>query len=351
MSVDQTCNDVLKALAPDNRKALDRLKAEIFNQFGGSLGAGKDINAIRTYITGAADAPNPTYASGGTGGQLASARRWVGEIQDRILAATASSVCRSGALVTQEMLDRLCRDEIPFLIAELQHEQSEYVRFSHDLDSEVQNALSGAGSSSISANNPMVSDAVHKAAECLFFQAEAAVRDLAAELLHDLSENFLRPLARHSLSDGAQQLFEDEKPKGAVPSAISQWPHGEDVPKRLKPAPNEFLLEDPEGYPHKLRELVSRSVENREYGDAEGEVVGEILSGAKVVGGHDQQMIEPSRRWSPANPATSICEPAPAARSSESDCVITTYFSGRATGRWTERRSWVGISGSRWPIT
>lgn len=296
------CNDVLDALAPPNRVQMyEGLQASITNQFIDVISAGgRDVNSIRTYVSNAANDLAAGYWAAEREGQIQMARSWCAMIQDRIMAATATSVARSGAMVTKEMLTKLTREEIPYVIEELRGEAEEHARWANDLESAVQAALQSAGSANLQANNPLISDAVKAAADALYSRAEVQVRELAMALLSDLSDNCLEPLTL-ALEAGRQRLNDDEAPKGAVPSEIAMWPTGDHVPSGLQPSPNEFLLEDPDTYPPTLRDLVERSVEDLSGGDAEAEVVGEIVSGASRVGESDQKMIVAFRRWAPAN--------------------------------------------------
>ena len=295
------CNDVLDALAPPDRVPMyEQLQADITNQFiGGITSAGRDVNSIRTYIASAADSFASDYWAAERKGQIEMAKKWCVEIQDRVMAATATFIARSGALVTVALLNKLIKEEIPFVIEELRHEAAEHNRWANDLDSAVQGVLQAAGNATLQANNPLIVEGVRAAADALYSRAEAQVRELAIELISDLSDNMLEPLAS-AVDGGRQQLSQDEAPKGAVPSVISMWPTGTDVPSRLQPSPNEFLLEEPDTYPATLVDLIARSVEDLTGGDAEAEVVGEIITGAEVVGGRDQDLIIAHRRWAPS---------------------------------------------------
>lgn len=294
-------NDVLEALEPQNRVALyESLKANIEAQVQSGIGQGKDVNTLRTFICSAADDFSQEYWSQERLGQLERAKEWCTTIQDRIMAATATSVARSGALVTKEMLSRITREEIPVVIEELRHEADENGRWADDLAGAVQSALQSAGNANLQANNPLISDAVKAAADALFSRAEVRIRELAMDLLSDLSDNFLEPLTG-SLDAARQKLGEDDSPTGAVPSPIALWPQGNEVPANLRPSPNEFLLEDPDTFPATRKDLVQRSVERMSGGDAEGEVVGQIISGASEVGAADQDLITTHRRWVPSH--------------------------------------------------
>ncbi len=296
-------NDVLDALAPPERHEwFERLQADITSQFIDAIGpGGKDTNAIRTYISNAASDLSNRYLSTEHAGQLEMARAWSVAIQKRVMAATATSIARSGALVTAEMLNKLTREEIPYVIEELRREADGFASWAADIDGAINGALMEGGAANLQANSPLVTNAVKAAAVALYSHVEVQVRKLAGDLLSDLSDNFLEPLTL-AVEAGRQRLQEDEAPQGAVPSDISLWPTGDDVPSRLKPSPNEFLLEKPNTYPTTRAELVARSVPgNLSTGDAEREAVGQIITGTVEIGSTDQTLIQTHRVWQPAN--------------------------------------------------
>src|SRR5690606_26484034 len=91
-------------------------------------------------------------------------------------------------------------------------------------------------------------------------EQEAEIRELAARLIPDLVANVLEPLET-ALTNAIESLQEEETGRGASrPSGLATWPVGDIVPIRLKPAPNEFLLESADEYPAILGSLVRRTV-------------------------------------------------------------------------------------------
>lgn len=295
-------NDVLDALAPPERLDWhERLRANITEQISTAFGAGgKDANAVRVYISNAASSLATNYWAQESQGQLRMARKWSKYIQTQVMAATATSIARSGGMITAAILNRITREEVPYLIEELRREANEFQRWALDIDGAVNSALTSGGNANLQLNNPLVSNAVKEAANALYSHVEVQVRELAIDLLRDLSDNFLEPLAQ-AVEAGFQRLKEDEQPQGAVPSEISLWPTGVDVPTRLRPSPNEFLLESPDTYPATRAKLVASSVTgNLGAGDAELEAVGQIIIGAPEMGSLEQTLIQAHRAWQPA---------------------------------------------------
>ena len=293
-------NDVLDALAPkDRREMYDTLAGNITVQIASGIPAGgRDINSVRSLIVSAAESLSPSYLAQEREGQRQMARTWVDKIQTRIMAATAASIARNGAFVTHAMLKKLVQEEVPFVVEELRHEGYELATWANDIDGSVQSQLAAAGRANLQASNPLIASAVSTAADCVYSRTEQETRELASSLLSDLASNFLDPLMR-AVDHARQKLTDDEAPTGAVQSEVSLWPTGHNVPKRLRPSSNEFLLENPETFPDTLQNLLQRSVTDMSSGDAEGEVVAESISGASAVGEADQTLISAHRRWAP----------------------------------------------------
>ena len=84
------------------------------------------------------------------------------------------------------------------------------------------------------------------------------MRRFNADLMRDLIPSMLEPLAQ-AVEFGVQQLAQDEPPTGSTPSKVQYWPLGDDVPPRLRPAKNEFLLDDVERFPKVLATQLLRS--------------------------------------------------------------------------------------------
>ncbi len=309
-------NDVLDEIAPPARIATfeEGLAADVRAQIAPGIGVGgSEGQVIRAMIVSAVDSLQYSHLARENASQLQSAREWVERIQDRLRAATAAAIVQVGAPATVAMLTKLEIEEIPYLVAELRHEASEFNSWSADLNGAVQSKLAAAGTAKLQATHPSVHDAVSEAAYYLGFRAREASCLLAADLLGDLGRSVVEPL-RRSVDAGRSKLAEQEEPRGAVQSEMTLWPTGDHVPSRLRPSSNEFLLETPDTFPETLAELLVRSVTDTSAGDAESTAVAETVTGASPVGAADQTLVNVYRRWVPARvelrPSTAAPQPA-----------------------------------------
>ncbi len=294
-------NDALEAIRPDDRQQrFDAMVNEIASQISTGFGdKPMEVNLIRTRIVSSLEALEPAFDSSEETGQREKAIKWTSDIQAQVMAATIESVAHNGARVTQRMLRRLAKEEIPFLAGELRAEGAEYAHWANDLDGAIQTTLAEAGSTSLPASNPLIDTACEQAAKSPWYRAEERLRELVRTLLQDLGGNFIEPLEQ-ALDSAQQRLAEDEKPAGAAPSRISLWPTEDRIPVHLKRTDNEFLLEDPESFPARLREKVVASVgSDMSEGDAISEAVAQIVVGAADVGSADQTAAKLDRRWVP----------------------------------------------------
>ena len=306
-------NDVRNVIAPPDRIAQfeERLAADVRAQITPGIGAGgSEGQVVRALIVSAVDSLQYSHLARENAAQLQCARDWVHHIQDRLRAATAAAIVQVGAPATVAMLAKLETEEIPYLVAELRHEASEFEAWSADLNGAVQSKLAAAGTAKLQANHPSVHDAVLEAAYYLGFRAKEASCLLAAELLGDLGRSVVEPL-RRAVDAGRSKLAEQEEPRGAVQSEMTLWPTGDHVPSRLRPSSNEFLLESPDTFPETLSDLLVRSVTDASAGDAETEAVAETVTGASAVGATDQTLVGVYRRWVPARVELRLSTAAP----------------------------------------
>ena len=297
-------SDIVAALRPPDRdQRHEQLVGTLQTQVTQSMGNNPmDVGLIRGRTVDALYALASRYYATEDNGQREAAQLWTTSIQQRIMAAVTASVAHSGALIAQRMLRRLQQEEIPFLLEELRHEATEYAHWANDLDGAVQTSLAAAGSSSLPASNPVIADACDKAATTLYYRAEERLLGSTRSILDDLSKNFIEPLEL-AVDASRQRLADDEKPVGATPSPVSLWPMRDQVPSHLKQSANEFLLEETEKFPQRLREKLSASIAEDGAGDAQFEAVAQVISGSGEVGATAQQAIALHKRWQPAMPS------------------------------------------------
>ena len=82
---------------------------------------------------------------------------------------------------------------------------------------------------------------------------------------------------------------------------IALWPEGDVIPVRLRPAPNEFLLEKPDDYPEILSSLVSRTLGIEQPREARRAADIQVLLGTDEVDGPVQHLVERTVDWVPRN--------------------------------------------------
>ncbi|WP_193509114.1 tubulin-like doman-containing protein [Cryobacterium sp. BB736] len=236
--------------------------------------------------------------------QLASrvdtARKWVGDIQDRLTTLTAQSVSRNGAPVTIELLRKL-GTEIKQVREELVSEAATHRRWASDIDHMVRIELDDADTAVILRTTDRLKAAVRRAVETLSQEQEAEIRDMATDLIPDLAANVLDPLI-DALQHGYESLASDSAGgNNANRSKTAAWPVGEDIPARLRPAPNEFLLEASDDYPRILKDLVQRTVGVEGPRDARIQAELQIMLGTDDVERTPQSLITRESSWVPRN--------------------------------------------------
>ena len=147
--------------------------------------------------------------------------------------------------------------ELEQVSVELEQEALKLRRTASDVGQFVDAQLREAGGDLVPATHPSIRLAVGRGVQALQWESEAMLRDLAVQLIPDLAQNVVVPL-RDALSHGHQALLRDDNPQGGRPAMTALWPKGEDVPKRLRPAPNEFLVDPVDDYPRVFSALVQQ---------------------------------------------------------------------------------------------
>lgn len=222
------------------------------------------------------------------------AAEWVETIQRRVADAAADAVAKHGGRVAAVMLRRLVT-ELDEVTEELRAEAEHRRRWAANIEDEISGVLGTARS----VTEAEIELAVDRAVQTLEWEQEAEVRDLAGVLIPDLRRNFLEPLTEavdHAVDGLAVERTGGLDGRGSV---VSMWPEGDIVPSRLKPAPNEFLLESVDSFPQILEDVVGRTVDGETPQVSRAAAEHQVLLGA--VYGERQQLITIDQPWVPAD--------------------------------------------------
>ncbi|WP_163544461.1 tubulin-like doman-containing protein [Occultella kanbiaonis] len=321
-------NDIIEALqrGDDVKAAGNQLTAEVMDVLRVAAGGkGFATDDVRIRIRQAVVDRRGQFAAQMRGVRTQRSREWVDEIQVRVVDVTADAVAKHGGPVAGAMLKRLVA-ELEEVGRELRSEADHRRRWAADLDSEISRVLG----SNRNVTEQEVESAVDRAVQTLEWEQEAEVREMAVGLVADLSKGLLQPLTE-AVDHGVESLGTDVASgldgRGSV---VSTWPSGDVIPSRLKPGPNEFLLEDVETFPTTLRALITRTVGLEFEREARGVAERQILTGRKE--GARQSLLRLTQRWVPSDAQFQRGSSAAPARAAVSMAVSTDDVLGRATG-------------------
>src|SRR4051812_6816989 len=232
--------------------------------------------------------------------RLDTARGWVASIQQQLLTITARSIATNGAPVTLEVLRRLAT-ETDQVRDELRAEAAVFRRWASELEQQIRGALDDADTATILRTTDRLGEAVKRAVQTFAWEQEAEIRDLAAELIPDLKANYFEPLIEavaFSIEALGSERGIGRTGRGSV---MALWPTGNVIPERLRPAPNEFLLEGADDYPGILADLVRRTVDTPDETDARRQADIQVLLGTDRTESGVQRLISRTTNWVPRN--------------------------------------------------
>lgn len=294
-------NQIIDALRPQSLKAdLKTVYAETLNKIRESIPEkGARAADVRRNIRNTVNDRRSSFQTAQLKARTEVARAWVQQIQLDINSLTARNIAQNGAPVTAELLRRLAT-EIRQVRDELLAEASSHRRWAADIDQQVRGALDDADTAVILQTTDRLDDAVKRAINTFAQEQEAELRELAADLIPDFASNVLDPLIE-AVTFGMESLASDSSTNSnGRPSLASLWPVGDDIPERLRPAPNEFLLEPEDSYPAILDDLVKRTVGSKEAGEARREAEMQVLLGTDELAAAQNLIIREST-WTPQN--------------------------------------------------
>ena len=293
-------NDVIDALRPMNqREDALALSREIETRVREGIPAkGEKVERVRQIVVHTVNDRSAAFLSAQREARYARARVWVGDIQEHLTSQAALQVSLHGAPVTAQLFHKLVA-ELASVREELQNEATQHRRWAASMVDEVAKAFNDPDGVTVMSTTDSIRSGVQRAVQTLHWQAEAEVRELAISLLPDLVENVIEPLvtavkySSESVSQERSSVVDGRR------AAIAGWPEGDEVPIRLKAAPNEFLLDPTDDYPKILDQLVVRSVSSASSSEARQEAEVQILLGAVDGEGVRQTLVERSKDWVP----------------------------------------------------
>jgi len=289
-------NALVDALRPSGQADdAHALSAQILGRIQSDIPPkGEKVERLRQAVVNAVNDRAAAFASTQREARYAQARAWVADIQDHLADLVAKQVALSGAPVTEQVLHRLTA-ELTFVKEELKQEASKYRRWAADVAQPVAQALNDPDGTTVLATTDALRSAVRGAVNTLLLQAEADVRDLALALIPDLIDNLVEPLTA-AVRAAHERLAVERHDAG---SAVGSWPEGDVVPIRLRPAPNEFLLDPPDDYPAILAQLVARTTGSSDPRDARRDAEIQVLLDADEIDGTRQGLVRRTVSWVP----------------------------------------------------
>ena len=295
----ETNNDILDAIRPTDRsEQLRRLKDDIFGRVtlntpdkGRAVPEWRSLisQRIRDVIDRSLDEFDVENRERG--------RAWVNDTQTHLRQLAATTLALEGYVVAA-LLFRKLASELRAVQTELDQEASKSLRYGDNVDQQVEEELRRAGGEVLPANHPQVAEAVKRGVAAVYHRSEARLRALVVSVLPDLAENVITRIAEE-IERAGQTLQAETLPAFGQPSRVSAWPDGDDVPARLLPSANEFMLEEADSYASTLRQLIARSVDTQDPDGAFRRIVQQIIVGADDIQGVESPAVEQTASWTP----------------------------------------------------
>jgi hypothetical protein len=224
-------------------------------------------------------------------------RVWVKEMQPQFRQLAARTLAQEGTVVSA-LLFRKLADELRAVRTELEQEGSRYLRSGENFEGEIDSALRAAEGDLLPREHPSVKTAVRRGVAAIHYRAEARLRQLVVSIIPDLVTNVVVKMAEE-VERAGQALQAERSPANAQPSVIAAWPDGDEVPKVLRPAANEFLLEDPDTFGGSLTSLIQRSGQTEDPGGAFRRTLREVIEGTDSQHPDKQHVVTQPSAWTP----------------------------------------------------
>lgn len=293
-------NDILDAIRPNERRDQEMLalKEQLFASVTSNApDRGRTVPEWRAMIAGGVRDVIDRKLDEFDIANRERGRVWVREIQAHLRKQAATTLAFEGYVVSALLFRKLV-DELRAVQTELEQEASKFLRHGDNVEQQVEEALRRAGGEVLPPGHPQVAEAVKRGIAAIHFRSEARLRHLVVSVLPDLANNVVLPLAEE-IDRSGQALRSELQPAHGQSSQISSWPEDDEVPARLRPAANEFLLEPLEGYGSILQDLVRRTVRVDDSQGAFRAVIQRIIVGADDVNDEAQVLVKQSTSWVP----------------------------------------------------
>ena len=257
-------DDVLNALTPVDSKERSQAfvqKAMNFAQQGVEP-AGLSNEQWVERLTNFFKLNQKTYEAEERNAICEQAKSWAVSIQEQVLRVTSTVTSRSGLNVAADLISKLRQEVIFVAKQELPTDAAKEIRKIDQLASKLRESLpQGMAKIQIEAMRQSVQPKLSKATE---FISESLRMNIAAEIMADFEENFLKEFEQtiRNTAEKLQIVATDDKDENGEEN---RFPTFADIPTKVIPpqfkaSVVEQLLIDPATYPEELENLVKISV-------------------------------------------------------------------------------------------
>jgi hypothetical protein len=305
----QEHNDILDAIRGGGthearRDDLLAVRSRVVSAVVDGKPKGMEPNVAAERVTARLKDHRVTFLTEQQARDLRGADAWVRAIQPQVLEATASALARVGAPATAKVLQMAISELDNEVVPELVRDAGSYRRHMNTLPQRVMAVFNQVQAGGVLApENPLIDQGVKEGTDSYWYEAEAHLHELAAALVVDFVQNFLKPL-KVAIDHARSGLETDSVSTPERTSPVDRWrqPY---VPRDLEPAENEALLEPTAGYPAQMEELVKRTTEAADSGSGTARAVRDVVSGSTETRTGAQQVIGVLATWSPSPKALS----------------------------------------------
>ena len=295
-------NDVIDAIRPNRDAMYSEFKNQVLAHASSALNPRTNAQSLVEWddnLRAGYNAYIETYLGKEALARNEIMRPWVKQKKTDVLAVTSRYCSQLGIKPTAEILRRLA-DKLTGVADELRAEAEVALKYAADLSAYIRGELGQVPEKNqiaIPADSPFIDAAGEKVIDSFMYRAEASLKQTAASILEDMSENFIEPLKTSLLAAHRGLLTnKDEYKDWTEAEAVS-------VPNRFSPSKNEKLLIETHQYPEEFMELVKNSVNTTKRDNAFRSVIDEVIMGGLAIEDLDKRiwwtLIETNRDWVP----------------------------------------------------